>query len=179
MPGTLHLLRHAKSSWDDPAATDHERPLAARGRRATAAIAGHLREARISPALVLCSSAVRTRQTLARVSAGFDPASDLRIEIEGGLYEVSAAELLARISRVADDVGSVMLIGHEPAIGELSLQLAGPGSNEAQLARLRQKFPTAALATFECPSGWSELRPGMARLTGFVKPRELAASDRS
>ena len=129
MSRTLHLLRHAKSSWDDPAATDHERPLAPRGRRAAAAIAGHLRDERIAPALVLCSSAVRTRQTLARVSAGFDPGCDVRIEIEGALYDVSAAELLTRIRRVADDVGSVMLIGHEPAIGELALTLAGPGSD--------------------------------------------------
>jgi len=170
----LHLLRHAKSSWDDPGATDHERPLAPRGRRASATIAEHLREERISPALVLCSSAVRTRQTLARVAAGFDPGSDLRIEIEGGLYDVSAAELLARIRGVADGVGSVMLIGHEPAIGELAVDLAGPESDEAQLARLRDKFPTAALATFDCPRGWSELGPEAARLVAFVKPRELA-----
>lgn len=179
MSRTLHLLRHAKSSWDDPAATDHERPLAPRGRRAAAAIAGHLRDERIAPALVLCSSAVRTRQTLARVSAGFDPGCDVRIEIEGALYDVSAAELLTRIRRVADDVGSVMLIGHEPAIGELALTLAGPGSDEAQLARLREKFPTAALATFDCPGGWSELHAGAARLTAFVKPRELETPDLS
>jgi phosphohistidine phosphatase len=174
MPRTLHLLRHAKSSWDDPAATDHERPLAARGRRAAATMAGHLRDERISPALVLCSSAVRARQTLARVSAGFDPGCDLRIEIEGGLYEASAAALLARIGRVAGDVGSLMLIGHEPAIGELSQDLAGPGGDEAQLKRLREKFPTAALATFDCPGVWSDLHPGAARLVAFVKPRELA-----
>jgi phosphohistidine phosphatase len=67
-----------------------------------------------------------------------------------------------------------MLIGHEPAIGELSQDLAGPGGDEAQLKRLREKFPTAALATFDCPGVWSDLHPGAARLVAFVKPRELA-----
>lgn len=170
MPKPLYLLRHAKSSWDDPTLADRDRPLAARGRRAAEAIAEHLRRERITPALVLCSSSARTRETLARISEGFDRAGGVQTEIEDGLYGASGEELLARLRRVPGDVESVMLIGHQPAIQDLALLLAGAG---AELERLSGKFPTAALATLSVPGDWHELAPGSARLTAFVKPKEL------
>jgi phosphohistidine phosphatase len=164
----LFLLRHAKSSWDDPGLDDRDRPLAPRGRRASELIAGHLRREGIAPSLVLCSSARRTRQTLERVIPALD-ASD--VSIEDGLYGASSGGLLERLREVPEDIESVMLVGHQPAIQELALDLAGDG---AELSRVRAKFPTAALATLLFAGEWSELAPGSAELVAYVKPKELA-----
>ena len=164
----LFLLRHAKSSWDDPGLDDRDRPLAPRGRRASELIAGHLRREGIAPSLVLCSSARRTRETLERVIPALD-ASD--VSMEDGLYGASSGGLLERLREVPEDIESVMLVGHQPAIQELALDLAGDG---AELARVRAKFPTAALATLLFAGEWSELAPGSAELVAYVKPKELA-----
>jgi phosphohistidine phosphatase len=151
----LYLLRHAKSSWDDPAPADHDRPLAPRGRRAAKAIGRYLREQGIEPELVLCSSATRAQQTLERAG--------LSGSIEDGLYGAGAHALLARLNQVPDGVASVMLIGHNPGMEDLLALL----TSEAP-----EKFPTAALATLECPP-WSTLARGSAELIGLVRPREL------
>ena len=165
----LYLLRHAKSSWDDPTLADQDRPLAPRGRRAAKVIAKHLRRKGISPQLVLCSPSTRTRQTLKRLAPGLRENADIRIEPE--LYTASAAVLLEVLHEVPDEIESVMLIGHNPGIQDLALNLAGVGS---EIARLRSKFPTAGLATLEFNGTWRELAPGSAELVSFVKPKELS-----
>ena len=153
----LFLLRHAKSSWDDPSLDDHDRPLAGRGRQASELLAEHLQRERITPSLVLCSSARRTRETLERVLPRPD-AAEVRVERE--LYGASAQDLLRRLREVPPDVDSVMLVGHRPAIQELAVYLAAEGS---ELERVRQKFPTAALATLSFPGDWGELGAGRPR----------------
>jgi phosphohistidine phosphatase len=168
MGKTLYLLRHAKSSWEDPTLADHDRPLASRGRRASSVIADHLRRRGIIPTLVLCSSSTRTRETLERVSPGLG--DEIEVQIEDRLYSASASDLLGRLHEVDARVDSVMLIGHYPAIQELALSLGGSGTD---LERLREKFPTAALATLVFQGSWGELTPGSAELVAFVKPREL------
>jgi phosphohistidine phosphatase len=164
----LFLLRHAKSSHDDPALADHERPLSPRGRRAAKAMAGHLRERGIRPALVLCSQATRARQTLAGLAPALDGSPDVRIESE--LYEASARGLLARLQGIPGAVPSAMVIGHNPAIERLALDLAATGPDLADLAR---KYPTGALATLEFTGDWRDLDADRARVVGFVKPRDL------
>ena len=171
MGKTLYLLRHAKSSWDDPTLADHDRPLASRGRRASRVIAEHLRRQRITPTLVLCSSSTRTCETLERISAGLG--EEIEVQIEEGLYTASASDLLERLRKVDARVDSVMLIGHNPALWELALSLAGAGRD---LKRLTKKFPTAALATLAFQGSWRELASGAAELVAFVTPRELEAS---
>src|SRR4029453_12785732 len=106
----LLLLRHAKSSWDEPGLADHNRPLAPRGRRAAESMARHLRDDRISPALVLCSSARRTRETLELLGVVEE------VRIERALYGASEDELLDRLQRVPETLDSVMLVGHNPAV---------------------------------------------------------------
>jgi phosphohistidine phosphatase len=160
----LFLLRHAKSSWDDADLADRDRPLAPRGRRASKVMARHLRDEEISPSLVLCSSARRTRETLEAVG----PSGEVRIEDE--LYGASEAELLERLRRVPEEIESVMLIGHNPAIQELALGLASGGD---RLEDVERKFPTGALATLTLPGAWRQLSPGSAELVAFVKPKEL------
>lgn len=178
MAGTKHLflLRHAKSSWDDPVLEDHDRPLAPRGRRAAALIAEHLRREGIGPALILCSSALRARETLSRAVQSGTPAE---VRIERNLYAASAAELIERLRRVPPATRSVMLIGHNPALQTLVCTLAehegtrGQASAGGLLAAAQGKFPTGALATLALACRWRELGPGSAELTGFVRPRDL------
>lgn len=164
---SVYLLRHAKSSWKT-GLPDHERPLAPRGRRAAKKIASHLREQGIEPALVLCSTARRARETLERIEPALG-AADVRIERE--LYGANAAALLDRLRSAPDEADSVMLIGHNPGLQLLALDLARRG---AELRELEAKYPTAALLTlaFSGP-GWAALEPGAAELVGFVRPRDL------
>jgi phosphohistidine phosphatase len=158
----LFLLRHAKSSWDDPALDDHDRPLSARGRGAASLIGAYLDREQAEISLVLCSSARRTRETLELISV---PA-EIRTERE--LYGVSADQLLARLRRVPDDVAAVMVIGHNPAIHDLAVTLAAGAGDLAE-----RKFPTGALATLTYVGPWHALGPGHAGLAGFVTPRQL------
>lgn len=169
MATRLSLLRHAKSSHDEPGLADHDRPLAPRGRRAAKAMGCYLRDHELSPGLVLCSSATRARQTLDGLAGGIgNMTGEVRIEPE--LYEASAAGLLERLRRIGDGAPSAMLIGHNPAIERLALDLAARGPDLADLAN---KFPTGALAVLEFESAWGELDADGARLVAFVKPRDL------
>lgn len=166
------MLRHAKSSWDDPALDDHDRPLAPRGRRAVESIAEHLRVKRLDATQVLCSSSRRTRETFDGLGV------DGECLIERELYSASGREVLARLHQVPDEVGSVLVIGHNPAMQSLVLMLAGAGASgepsaDSRLDRIKQKFPTGALATLSFDGRWSELRPGHTTLTDFVRPKTL------
>ena len=164
---TLYLLRHAKSSWDDPALADHERPLAPRGRRDAKRVAEHLRALGVEPGLVLCSTSARTRETLEFLLPALGASTVL---YEDGLYGASRDELLARVHRVPDEVASLMLIGHNPGMEDLALGLASSGD---ELDRVRAKFPTAALATLTIATSWNRLAPGGAVLESYVVPKQL------
>jgi phosphohistidine phosphatase len=166
---TLLLLRHAKSSWTDPTLADHERPLARRGERAAGLIADHLRSAEIRPALVLCSSARRTRDTLAALRPEGDDTTEIRIEDR--LYGAGATGILALLRAVDPTLPSVMVIGHNPGLEDLALALAGDGAATA-VRQLRTKFPAGALAALELrSSGWPQLAFGDAFLRSLVLPR--------
>jgi phosphohistidine phosphatase len=167
MARTLYLLRHAKSSWDDPTLADHDRPLAPRGRRDAKRVAGHLRDLGVEPGLVLCSSSARTRETLEFLLPVIGGSTVL---YEDGLYGASRDELLARVRSVPDEVESLMLIGHNPEMEDLALGLASSGD---ELGRVREKFPTAALATLTFATSWSRLVPGDAVLESYVVPKQL------
>jgi phosphohistidine phosphatase len=168
MTKRLYLLRHAKSSWKQPELADHDRPLASRGRRAAKAIARHLRERQIAPELVLCSTARRARETLEWIEPALATAAVRR---EPQLYGASADVLLERLRTVPEDVASVMLIGHNPAIEQLALDLARPSPERREL---EAKFPTAALATLEfVGASWRDVSRGGAELISLVRPRDL------
>src|SRR5207249_535409 len=145
----LLLLRHAKSSWTEPSLADHDRPLAPRGRRSAERMGAHLRAEPTQIQLILCSSARRARETLELVA----PAGE--IEVDRELYGASASGLLERVRDLADEVEVAMLIGHNPAIHELAVNLGG----QALAAR---KFPTGALATLTFRGTWQTLAPGDA-----------------
>jgi phosphohistidine phosphatase len=165
----LYVLRHAKSSWDDPGLDDHERPLGPRGRGSLEVLSEYIRRESIRPDLVLCSSARRTRETLEGIELGGEHL------IESDLYGAGPATLLERLRGIPDAVGSAMVIGHNPAVHVLVMRLAAAGD----LTQVQAKFPTGALATLDFEGGWAELAPGCARLTGFVRPKQLSKQSRS
>ena len=163
------LLRHAKSAWDDPTIRDRERPLSPRGRKAAKRVGRWAKKHGVRPQLVVCSSAVRARQTLERVLPGLgEPA----VWIEVTLYAASAETLLARIRALPEEVDEAMLVGHNPGLMDLTLLLAAPGRNRR---RAQENVPTGALVELELETErWAEVAAGEARLTRFVVPRELA-----
>ena len=164
----LYLLRHAKSAWDDPTLRDRERPLAPRGRKAAKRMARWSRKYGVRPQLVVCSSAVRAQDTLRRVLPGLgEPA----VWVEVTLYAADAETLLARVRALPGEIDSAMLVGHNPGLMDLLLLLAAPGKLRG---RAEENLPTGALAELELDVvRWADASPGAARLTEFVRPRDL------
>ena len=178
----LFVLRHAKSSWDDPGLDDHERPLAPRGRLAVEMMADHIRSHDIRPGQVLCSTARRTRETLEGV------APDGQRLIEPELYAASARELIERLRQVPEEIDAVMVIGHNPTMQTLVLRLAAApelsvvpddDGDDSYLTEVQGKFPTGALATLTFQGAWRDLAPHEARLVGFVRPRAIVRSEQA
>jgi phosphohistidine phosphatase len=169
----LFVLRHAKSSWDDPGLDDHERPLAPRGRRAVELIAAYLSARHIHPDLVLCSSSRRTRETLDGIAVGGEHL------IERTLYAAGTEEIIDRLRQLPESVSSAMLIGHNPSAQMLVLRLTNhdaDGNADPERDEVKRKFPTGALATLAFDCDWSELAPGCARLEEFISPKAFSAA---
>jgi phosphohistidine phosphatase len=167
---TLHLLRHAKSSWKDTAIEDHERPLSKRGRKIAKTIGAYLRREKIKPDLVVCSSAVRATETLAPIRRKAKPR---KVVLEDRIYEAPQQKLWKRIRALPEKAESVLLIGHNPALQEFALRLADTDSR-ARFPTLDAKFPTGAMATFRFDGAWKELRPNGAALSAFTTPKDIA-----
>lgn len=173
----LLLLRHAKSSWDDPSLPDHARPLNPRGRRAAHAMAEAIAELGLAPDVVLVSSARRTLQTLEALR-GLVLESGTLVEPLDSLYLAPWRALLDLVQRVPETARSVMIVGHNPGLHDLALALAGPAGLAAggpEAARLAEGYPTGALAEFAVASPWRQLEPGGGRLLRFLAPRDLPA----
>jgi phosphohistidine phosphatase len=168
---TLSLLRHAKSSWKNPTLPDRDRPLATRGETDAPLMGKAMAERGIDPDLVLCSSARRTRDTLALVLP------ELKIEpkvvYDDALYHATPAEMLEMLHAVQPGASRVMLVGHNPEIQSFALDLVGSGPKHFR-DRLREKYPTAGLAVINFASGlWSSVAVNSGTLTLFLSPREL------
>lgn len=163
-------MRHAKSSWDDPRLADHARPLNPRGRRAAAAMRTAMRSYGLVPDVVLVSSARRTLQTLEQLEPWDETPL---VEPMDALYLANAAQMCAVLNGVAETARSVLLIGHNPGLHELALQLTGTARDPADARRLAEGFPTSALAEFTVPGAWRALAPGGGRLHRFLAPRDL------
>lgn len=165
---TLVLVRHAKSSWDLDVA-DQERPLSGRGRRDAGALGALLAARSIRPHLVLCSTAVRTRQTWERAQAGGAVADEVRFE--EGIYQAWVPQLLNLIRTAPPAVGTLLMLGHAPGIPDLVEHLGVRQHGSDLWARLEAKFPTSAVAVLEVAHTWSELGKGRAFLTAYEVPR--------
>jgi phosphohistidine phosphatase len=169
---TLYLLRHAKSSWDDPTLADHDRPLAPRGRTAAPRMAVWLRTEARRPELVICSSAARARETWDLVARELQPAPE--VDIRRAVYDAGPEQLVAIVRGTPSRVRTLMLVGHNPAMEDAAALLAGGGDTRA-LATMQSKYPTAAVAelTFDLDS-WSEIGRDTGHLARFVRPKDLA-----
>jgi phosphohistidine phosphatase len=166
----LLLLRHAKSSWDDPQLPDRERPLNKRGHRAAERMRETIRELGLTPDVVLVSPSRRTLDTL----AALEPWDDTPlVEPMDALYLATAAQLLAVLRGVNETVRSLMLVGHNPGLHELAMQLAGTSAGDAA-RRLSAKFPTAALAEFSVATRWQQLGAAGTRLVRLLVPKDLS-----
>ena len=168
----LLLLRHAKSSWDNLDLDDHSRPLSKRGRKAADAMAKYMAGADLRPDTVLCSTAERARRTLDPI---LDVWPDLDVRYEENLYLASAGQAM-NILAIMGAGERVLVVGHNPTMEEMAHRLQDPSrphdGNAA--ADLSLKYPTGALAVFELAcSSWSTIKPRCARLTHFIKPRDL------
>lgn len=162
---TLYLFRHAKAAPEGREG-DALRPLMKRGRKAAAAMGAYLVKLEPPPALILCSTSLRTRETLDEILAAFD--REPQLFFEDALYLAGASRLLDRLHRLPEDAESVLLIGHNPGLHQLAASLA------SEAGTLAEGFPTAALAVLRVPDRWSALRPHQAKLVDFRTPKSLS-----
>ncbi|HUI35720.1 MAG TPA: histidine phosphatase family protein [Stellaceae bacterium] len=169
----LHLLRHAKSSWDDDA-DDHERPLNRRGRAAARLIGETLQAAIGTLDLVLCSTALRARQTAELALAGYKPTP--KILYEGGLYLATSEALLRRLQMLDETCEAAMLVGHNPGLHELAAALADPTSPGFSTL-VNGKFPTGVRARFVIATSWPDIGSERHRLVDYVTVKSLGGED--
>ncbi|MCH7630529.1 MAG: histidine phosphatase family protein [Proteobacteria bacterium] len=168
---TLFLLRHAKSSWDDPGCADFDRPLNNRGQAAALAIGAHIKDKGLIPDLIISSPSARTRETLERLQKGM--ARQVFSQYPKILYLASPETILNTIRTAADSVARLMIAGHNPGMHQLALRLAKAGSHQ-DYAAMELKFPTAALAEIAFPGeDWTNLKEGGGELKRFILPRSL------
>ncbi|NJP52199.1 histidine phosphatase family protein [Streptomyces sp. SBST2-5] len=167
-PRRLVVLRHAKSARPEGVA-DHERPLAPRGLRDAPAAGRALAAAGLLPGLAVCSTAVRARRTW-ELAAG-EWATVPPVRYDRRLYGAGTADLLAVVREAPEEVRTLLLVGHNPGLEELVLELAGDAVGDT-LAAVRTKFPTAAVAVLAWHgTAWRDLDTGGALLTSVTVPR--------
>ena len=162
------LLRHAKSDWPD--VPDRDRPLAKRGRRDAPVVGRWLHDHGYRPEIVICSAAVRTRETwdLVAPELGGSPA----VTFEPRAYAASALTLLYLVRELPASCQAALLIGHNPGVSELASTLIETnGDDKPGSPGLR--FPTAAVAVLEVSGDWAELSLARARLVAYTTPADL------
>jgi phosphohistidine phosphatase len=167
----LILFRHAKSSWADPDLSDHDRPLAERGRLAAPLMGAWLADRGFAPDHVLCSSSARTRETWERARTALPAAPDAVI-VER-LYHADPETLLDALRAAPAVAGTVAMIGHQPGIGAFARKLSTLDA-PPRCARAFQKFPTGACAVIDfAVDAWGDVAFGKGRFHAFGTPREI------
>ena len=167
---TLTLLRHAKSTWDDPVARDFDRPLNRRGRRAAQTIGREMRALGLEFDQVIASPAVRVMETLDEVSNGYG--RDLKPSFDKRVYLASVESLLDIVRETDEGAERLLIVGHNPGMEGLALSLSA--EENALRAELALKYPTATLAEIALPvDHWSDVREGAGTLIRFIRPRDL------
>lgn len=170
---SLTILRHAKSGWDAPVERDFDRPINARGRRGIEVIGQYAKRQAIPIDRIVASPAVRVVETLDIFQpvadlAAIEPVWDRRI------YLASAATLLDVVREAGGDAQNLLLAGHNPGLEDLVLMLVPESADDALRAEVEDKLPTSALVRLEIDiDDWGALDIGTARITAFVRPRDL------
>lgn len=171
----LFLLRHAKANRDAPGIDDISRPLAERGREDAVHMGSFMREEAYIPDLVLCSTSVRTQESLALLlpELGARPLVQYRADLYLAMPEI----ILASIRRARETAGALMVVGHNPGIEECAHGLAREPTDRKMRKRyqmMTDKFPTGSLAVIDFDvSQWSATGPGEGELELFVRPKDL------
>jgi phosphohistidine phosphatase SixA len=162
MSKRLIIMRHAKSSWTSAAATDHERPLNKRGRRAAPRVAARLSELGWVPDLVIASDSQRTRETWQRMQAEFPHSIDehfSRAFYHGGLSAIADA-----CTMVDEDISTLLVLGHNPGWEDA---VAGLGGRWVRMT-------TANAALLESDNNdWSDIMHTDWELVTILRPKEL------
>jgi phosphohistidine phosphatase len=165
----LMLLRHAKSDWPGGVA-DRDRPLAPRGRHDAPRMGEEMARRGLHPDLALVSTARRTLETFALVTPFLAPKAE---RFEAAIYEAEAPAILEVVRRVEDQVGTLLVVGHNPGLERLAADLIGGGSERLR-DRLGEKFPTAALAVIDFEAAhWRDIKRGEGRLALFLTPGDI------
>jgi phosphohistidine phosphatase len=155
----LAVVRHAKSDWPE-GVPDDQRPLAPRGRRNAPATGRWLRDEVGRIDLVVCSPALRARQTCELVAAELDPAP--RVVRDERVYAASADALLGVVQDLPADVGTAALVGHNPGLQDLVELLSG------ELRELK----TSSVVVLAWSGDWLDAAPGAATLASYATPRD-------
>ncbi|KIZ17946.1 SixA phosphatase family protein [Streptomyces natalensis] len=166
-PRRIVLLRHAKAEWTQE--SDHERPLADRGRRDAPAAGRWLAHSGITPDLTLCSTAARTRETWKLAVHEFPQRP--KTVYEERLYEASLGELIALLNETSDDVDDLMLVAHNPGVHALADALSGEADGDLLPRMNRSGFPTAAVAVVTFTGSWKSVEHGVGRLVAYWTPQ--------
>lgn len=167
----LTLLRHAKSSWDDPVTRDFDRPLNAKGHRASRTVGQEMRRLALSFDAVVASPAARVVETLEEVAHGFG--APLTPRFDERIYLASLEALLDLVHTTDDSVASLLLVGHSPGLERLALHLAGV-KDKAMRKSVEVKYPTGALVELSLPvDRWQDVNNGEGTMTRFIRPRDL------
>jgi phosphohistidine phosphatase len=167
----LVLLRHAKAEPGTGSVPDMQRPLALNGRKQAARVGMAFVSAGLVPELAVLSPSLRTRQTWDLAAAHLEPAGYSRVEVRDELYEASVGDVLDLLRDIDPDVGSVLVVGHEPTMAATAAYLAAPGSDDAALAQVRVGVPTATYSVLESTDlPWSEWGKASARLVHVGRP---------
>ncbi|MFC4293005.1 SixA phosphatase family protein [Sphingorhabdus arenilitoris] len=168
---TLTLLRHAKSSWDDPVARDFDRPLNKKGERAARVMGQYMRSEKLVFDHVVASPAIRVIETIDHVGSGYGK----RIEPkwERRIYLASSATLMDVLREMDDGLDHILMLGHNPGMEDLILDLV-PEQDGDLRASVYAKYPTAALAQIAIDiDHWAEIDRGTGSLKRFIRPRDL------
>ena len=167
----LTLLRHAKSTWDDPVARDFDRPLNPRGRRAARTVGRAMRDQGLEFDAVIASPAVRVVETLRDIGEGYGRALEPRHEQD--LYLATPSTLLDQVRQADNAVERLLVVGHNPGLEQLAILLSG-SDESGRMGELELKYPTATVAEirFEVER-WADVAAGGGTLVRFIRPRDL------
>ena len=156
----LYLLRHAKSSWDDFALKDFDRPLSTRGIQDAELMGNYFKSKRKVLDLVLSSPSKRTEETLEH----FFIKTSQNIIFNESIYHSSEQNIYSVINDVEKNINSLMIVGHNPSMHEFSESFSG---------QFIEKFSTCSLASFEFDDEWVNVCENLGNLTEFKIPSEL------
>lgn len=169
---TLTLFRHAKSGMSEPGRRDFDRPLNAKGERASAAMGRHLKSEGVGFDQVIASPATRVIDTLEHFGRAFGPLPEPKWDKQA--YLASASGLLELIHGADDAHERLLIVGHNSGLEDLVLLLVPDRVEDLLRDGVEEKFPTASVAElrFDVPH-WTDVAEGRAELTKFVRPRDL------